>query len=59
VDQRHIKVSVGRDYSDVPPLKGVYRSAGSRQELKVQLDIEAADGFDVAPQTPDSFQSQQ
>jgi transglutaminase-like putative cysteine protease len=55
VDHRHIKLSVGRDYSDVPPMKGVYRSAGGKQALRVHLDIEAAD----EPQTPDRFQSQQ
>ena len=25
-DERHIRVAVGREYRDVPPLKGMYRS---------------------------------
>ncbi len=39
-DARHIKVAVGRDYSDVTPLRGVYRSFGSRQTMTVDLKLE-------------------
>jgi transglutaminase-like putative cysteine protease len=39
VTERHIRVAVGRDYSDVPPLRGVYRSAGRRQSMIVELRI--------------------
>lgn len=35
----HIRVAVGRDYSDVTPLRGVYRSAGQTQTMRVSLDI--------------------
>jgi transglutaminase-like putative cysteine protease len=40
VDQRHIRVAVGRDYSDVPPMRGVYRSTGSLQTMTVELSVE-------------------
>jgi transglutaminase-like putative cysteine protease len=40
VDQRHIRVAIGRDYADVPPMRGVYRSAGSRQTMTVELSVE-------------------
>ena len=38
-DERHISVAVGRDYSDVPPLRGVYRSQGGKQVMSVELQI--------------------
>ncbi|HEY6420336.1 MAG TPA: transglutaminase family protein [Candidatus Binataceae bacterium] len=37
--ERHIRVAVGRDYADVSPLHGVYRSAGSKQTMCVTLDV--------------------
>lgn len=40
VDERHIRVAVGRDYSDVPPMRGVYRSQGGKQVMSVELQIE-------------------
>ncbi len=40
VDERHIRVAVGRDYSDVPPMRGVYRSHGGMQLMSVELKIE-------------------
>ena len=49
VDDRHIRVAIGRDYSDVPPMRGVYRSHGGKQVMSVELQIE--------PQ-PDQSQSQ-
>ncbi len=39
VDERHISVAVGRDYSDVLPLHGVYRSSGWEQVMSVELQI--------------------
>jgi len=39
-DERHIRVAVGRDYADVPPLRGVYRSQGATQIMSVDLRIE-------------------
>ncbi|HSU53350.1 MAG TPA: transglutaminase family protein, partial [Candidatus Dormibacteraeota bacterium] len=37
-DQRYVKLAVGRDYSDVAPIKGYYRGTPDR-ELKVELEI--------------------
>lgn len=37
----HIRVAVGRDYNDVPPLRGVYRSSGSSGEMRVELSIQS------------------
>lgn len=39
VSNRHITLAVGRDYSDVPPLKGVVLSGGTAA-LKVSVDME-------------------
>ena len=36
----HIRIAIGRDYSDVPPLRGVYRSAGSKGKMRVELSIQ-------------------
>jgi len=41
-DYRYIRVAIGRDYADVPPLKGVFRSEGGQQTMTVELDIEPA-----------------
>jgi transglutaminase-like putative cysteine protease len=41
VDERHVSVAVGRDYSDVSPLRGVYRSRGGNQVMSVELQIAA------------------
>lgn len=42
-DERHIRVAVGRDYGDVPPLRGVYRSHAASQIMTVDLNVEHAD----------------
>lgn len=39
-DERHIRVAFGRDYADVPPLMGVYRSQAANQVMTVDLNIE-------------------
>jgi transglutaminase-like putative cysteine protease len=39
----HVRVAVGRDYADVPPLRGVYRSPGSRQRMVVDLAIDVTE----------------
>ena len=41
VDERHVSVAIGRDYSDVSPLRGVYRSRGGNQVMSVELQIAA------------------
>ena len=35
----HIGVAVGRDYDDVPPLRGTYRSEGGMSTMKVALSV--------------------
>jgi transglutaminase-like putative cysteine protease len=39
-DERHIRVAIGRDYADVPPLMGTYRSNATNQIMTVDLNIE-------------------
>jgi transglutaminase-like putative cysteine protease len=39
-DERHIRVAIGRDYADVPPLMGTYRSNATNQLMTVDLNIE-------------------
>lgn len=36
--ERHIQIGIGRDYEDVPPLKGVYKGTYS-QALNVQVRV--------------------
>ena len=38
VGQRHVWVAIGRDYADVPPLKGIY-SGGAATALEVSVDV--------------------
>jgi len=42
VNDRHIRVAVGRDFADVTPLKGIVYS-GSEQEMKVSVDVRNMD----------------
>ncbi len=38
-DERHVRVAVGRDYADVPPIRGVFRGpAGSMIETEVAIE---------------------
>jgi transglutaminase-like putative cysteine protease len=39
IDWRYIKVSHGRDYNDIAPVKGVYKGS-SNQELTVSVDLQ-------------------
>jgi transglutaminase-like putative cysteine protease len=39
-DERHVRVAVGRDYADVPPLRGMYRSLTTSQVMTVDLNVE-------------------
>jgi transglutaminase-like putative cysteine protease len=52
----HIRVAVGRDYSDVPPLRGIYRSTGQRQTMRVSLEITETEEPDGTPPNGDSQQ---
>jgi transglutaminase-like putative cysteine protease len=42
VEDRHIRVAVGRDYADVPPTRGVYKGQ-TESELSVAVTVSAAD----------------
>jgi transglutaminase-like putative cysteine protease len=39
VNSRYVTVAWGRDYADVPPLKGVIYTEGKEQRLKVTVDV--------------------
>jgi len=39
VNDRYVTVAWGRDYADVPPLKGVVYTKAKAQELKVTVDV--------------------
>jgi len=58
-DLRHIKVAVGRDYSDVTPLRGMYRSFGRRQTMSVDLRLEPEAGGNPAGDGSSRQQQQQ
>ncbi len=38
VNEQHVSVGIGRDYSDVPPLKGIF-SGGRSTDLEVVVEI--------------------
>ena len=40
---RHIRVALGRDYSDVPPTRGVYKGE-AQSELSVSVTVAHGDG---------------
>ena len=42
-DERHIGMAIGRDYSDVPPIRGTYQSKGSKSVMRVDLNIARSD----------------
>ncbi len=48
VNTRYVKVAVGRDYGDVPPLKGRYRGTPERK-MKVDVLVTRLDGEDGDP----------
>jgi transglutaminase-like putative cysteine protease len=43
VNDKHVRVAVGRDFADVTPLKGIVYS-GSEQEMKVSVDVRSLEG---------------
>jgi transglutaminase-like putative cysteine protease len=42
IDWRYVKLGHGRDYSDIVPVKGIYRGTGE-QELTVAVDVRLAE----------------
>ena len=47
---RHIRVAIGRDYNDLPPVSGVYRGSAVGRRMSYELDIRAEE--------PDTFDRQ-
>ncbi len=43
---RHVKVAIGRDYADVPPIKGTYRGTGKRT-LNVEVLVTRVEDNDA------------
>jgi len=39
---RHIRVAVGRDYNDLPPVSGVYESKGGSRQMAYEGDVSLA-----------------
>jgi len=48
VNNRYVTVAWGRDYTDVPPLKGVIYTEGEGQKLEVTVDVVAIPDDDPA-----------
>ncbi len=36
---RHIRVAVGRDYNDLPPVSGFYESVGGARRMAYELEV--------------------
>ena len=45
--ERHVKIGHGRQYADVPPIKGVYRGAANAK-LEASVKMTRLDGVDPA-----------
>jgi transglutaminase-like putative cysteine protease len=43
VGSRYVTTAWGRDYSDVPPVKGVIYTQGATRELRVMVDVVRVD----------------
>jgi transglutaminase-like putative cysteine protease len=39
---RHIRLAVGRDYNDLPPVSGVYSSGGGGRQMAYELEVSLA-----------------
>ncbi|KUH66769.1 hypothetical protein AU184_10155 [Mycolicibacterium novocastrense] len=44
VDERYITVGYGRDYADVPPLRGIIYTDSQSSEIDVSVDVEPFEG---------------
>jgi transglutaminase-like putative cysteine protease len=53
-DLHHIRIAIGRDYADAAPIRGVYRSAASRNTMSVELEV-----YPEGPTAAPTDQSQQ
>ena len=50
IDEAHATVAFGRDYGDVPPVKGVIFTESATSKMKVSVDMAPAD--EVSPPSP-------
>lgn len=50
VQLQHVSIGVGRDYADVPPMRGVYRSRGHSQTMGVEVHVEELSDWQSAAQ---------
>jgi transglutaminase-like putative cysteine protease len=58
-DERHIGMAIGRDYNDVPPLRGIYSNGGAHSTMRVDVQVEPlADTAAAAYQNQQSQQQQ-
>ena len=57
-DERHLGMAIGRDYGDVPPIRGSYSSQGEKSWMRVDLNIARTTDADSAD-GPLKLQSQQ
>ncbi|MDE1171322.1 MAG: transglutaminase family protein [Verrucomicrobium sp.] len=46
--ERHVQIGIGRDYADVPPLRGVFKGA-RKQVLSVKVTVARTPGEDADP----------
>ncbi len=52
VDERHVTVAWGRDYDDVPPLRGVIYTESKKSRIDVSVDVSPIESApDEVPQT--------
>ena len=49
VDSRYVVLGWGRDYADVPPLRGVIFTEASESRLSVSVDLTPVDLTDGVP----------
>ena len=43
VDERHVTLAWGRDYDDVPPLRGVIYTDSTKSRIDVSVDVRPTD----------------
>ncbi|HTW87304.1 MAG TPA: transglutaminase family protein [Candidatus Binataceae bacterium] len=60
-DERYIRIAVGRDYADVSPVRGTYRSHANSQVMTVNLSVEhtSSGGLIDGPGNGSGWQTQQ
>jgi len=58
VDERHVTLAWGRDYDDVPPLRGVIYTDSTKSQIDVSVDVspieDPADGLGDRADSPES-----